>query len=49
MLLEVSLVSVEHAVEPREELVGAVVGVKDDGAGGISNHFSNIYPIARAA
>jgi hypothetical protein len=32
VLLEVSLVSVQHAVEPREELVGAVVGVQNDGA-----------------
>lgn len=31
LLLEVSLVGIEHAIEPREELLGAVVGVKDDG------------------
>lgn len=31
MLLVVSLVSVEHAVEPREKLVGTVVGVEHDG------------------
>lgn len=29
--LEVSLVGIEHAIEPRKELLGAVVGVKDDG------------------
>jgi hypothetical protein len=29
--LEVSLVGVEHAVEPRKELLGAVVSVEDDG------------------
>lgn len=32
MLLEVGLVGLEHAVEPREELGGAVVRVEDDGA-----------------
>lgn len=32
VLLEVSLVGIEHAVEPREELLGTVVGVEDDGA-----------------
>jgi hypothetical protein len=31
VLLEVGLVGVEHTVHPGEELVGAVVGVKDDG------------------
>lgn len=31
VLLEVGLVGVEHAVEPGEELVGAVVGVEHDG------------------
>lgn len=31
VLLVVSLVSVEHAVEPREKLVGTVVGVEHDG------------------
>ena len=31
VLLVVGLVSVEHAVEPGEELVGAVVGVENDG------------------
>lgn len=30
-LLEVGLIGVEHAIEPGEELLGAVVGVKDDG------------------
>jgi hypothetical protein len=29
--LEVALVLVEHAIEPGQELLGAVVGVKDDG------------------
>lgn len=29
--LEVGLISSEHAIEPREELLGAVVGVEDDG------------------
>jgi len=29
--LEVSLIGIEHTVQPREELLGAVVGVKDDG------------------
>lgn len=29
--LEVGLIGIEHAVEPGEELLGAVVGVKDDG------------------
>jgi hypothetical protein len=29
--LEVGLVGVDHAIEPGEELLGAVVGVKDDG------------------
>lgn len=32
VLLEVSLVGFEHTIEPGEELVGAVIGVKDDGA-----------------
>lgn len=31
VLLEVSLVLIHHAVEPWEKLLGAVVGVKDDG------------------
>ena len=31
VLLEVGLVSVEHAVQPGQELLGAVVGVQDDG------------------
>lgn len=31
VLLEVSLVGLEHAVEPGEELLGAVVRVEDDG------------------
>lgn len=31
MDLEVGLISIEHAVEPGEELLGTVVGVKDDG------------------
>lgn len=31
MLLEVGLVGIEHAIEPGEELVGAVVGVEDNG------------------
>lgn len=31
VLLEVFLVGVEHAVEPWQELLGAVVGVEDDG------------------
>jgi hypothetical protein len=29
--LEVSLIGIEHTIQPREELLGAVVGVKDDG------------------
>jgi len=29
--LEVALVLVEHAIEPRQQLLGAVVGVQDDG------------------
>lgn len=29
--LEVALVLIEHAVEPRQELLGAVVGVQHDG------------------
>lgn len=29
--LEVGLISSEHAIEPREELLGAVVGVEDNG------------------
>jgi hypothetical protein len=29
--LEVSLIGIEHTIEPREELLGAVIGVKDDG------------------
>ena len=29
--LEVSLIGIEETVQPREELLGAVVGVKDDG------------------
>lgn len=29
--LEVGLVSIEHAVEPGQQLVGTVVGVQDDG------------------
>lgn len=31
MLLEVALVLVEHTVQPGQELLGAVVGVQDDG------------------
>jgi hypothetical protein len=31
VLLEVGLVSVEHAVQPGQKLLGAVVGVQDDG------------------
>lgn len=31
MELEVALVLVEHTVEPGQELLGAVVGVQDDG------------------
>ena len=30
LLLEVSLIGIEHTIEPREELLGAVVGVEDD-------------------
>lgn len=30
-LLEVLLVGIEHAVQPRQELLGAVVGVQNDG------------------
>lgn len=30
VLLEVGLIGVQKAIEPREELLGAVVGVKDD-------------------
>lgn len=29
--LEVGLIGVQKAIEPREELLGAVIGVKDDG------------------
>jgi hypothetical protein len=29
--LEVSLIGIEHTVQPREELLGAVVGVEDNG------------------
>lgn len=29
--LKVSLISIEHAIEPGEELLGTVIGVKDDG------------------
>lgn len=31
MLLEVALVLIEHTVQPGQELLGAVVGVQDDG------------------
>lgn len=31
MLLEVGLVGLEHAIEPRKELLGTVVRVEDDG------------------
>lgn len=31
MELEVALVLIEHAIEPRQELLGTVVGVEDDG------------------
>ena len=31
MLLEVALILVEHAVQPGQKLLGAVVGVQDDG------------------
>ena len=31
MLLEIGLVSVEHVIEPWQELLRIVVGVKDDG------------------
>lgn len=31
VLLEVGLVGVQHAIEPRQELLGTVVGVHDDG------------------
>lgn len=31
MELEVALILIEEAVEPREELLGAVIGVEDDG------------------
>lgn len=31
MELEVALILIEHAIEPRQELLGAVVGVEDDG------------------
>ena len=30
MLLEEGLVGIQHAIEPWEELLGAVVGVKND-------------------
>jgi hypothetical protein len=29
--LEVSLIGLEHTIQPREELLGAVIGVEDDG------------------
>jgi hypothetical protein len=31
LLLEVGLIGIEHAVQPREQLLGAVVGVEDNG------------------
>jgi hypothetical protein len=31
VLLEVGFIRVEHTIEPRKELLGAVVGVEDDG------------------
>lgn len=31
VLLEVALILIEHTVEPRKQLLGAVVGVEDDG------------------
>lgn len=31
MLLEVALILVEHTVQPGQKLLGAVVGVQDDG------------------
>lgn len=31
VLLEVSLVGLEHTIEPRKELLGTVVRVEDDG------------------
>ena len=30
MDLEIGFISIEHAVEPRKELLGAVVGMQDD-------------------
>jgi hypothetical protein len=31
MLLEVCLIGIEHAIEPRQKLLGAVIGVENDG------------------
>ena len=39
MLLEVSLIGSEHTVEPWEELLSAVIGVKNNGTGGVGFQF----------
>lgn len=31
VLLEVGLILIDHAIQPREELLGAMIGVEDDG------------------
>ena len=40
--LEILLVGVEHAVEPRQELLGAVVAVQDDGHAVVLGHEADV-------
>jgi len=42
VLLEVSLVGLNHAIEPGEELLRAVVGVKDDGNAVVGGHLADV-------
>ena len=42
VLLEVSLVFIEHAIQPRKQLLGAVVGVQDDGNSVCRSNAANV-------
>ena len=42
VLLEVSLVFIEHAIQPRKQLLGTVVGVQDDGNSVCGSNAANV-------
>mmetsp|Transcript_20053 Transcript_20053/g.33164 ORF Transcript_20053/g.33164 Transcript_20053/m.33164 type:complete len:312 (+) Transcript_20053:308-1243(+) len=42
VLLEVSLVGLDHTIEPGKELLRAVIGVEDDGDAVVGGHLANV-------